>query len=581
MILKRIFSKQLWIFVSIIAIGIFLRLYSPTTTMFGFDQVQILENAEKILRGDLSLIGPRTGPAEMFTGPLIYYVTALFMLVIPKPFTIIATNIALAALTGIVLVFLTSRYLDEKLRKIYLLLWAVSPFLVPMDRITWNPNIMVLASSLVFFPMFKKKEDITLVDIALVFVGCFLGYQAHFAGFFLPFLVIATTALTRKFHAFISFSLASILGISLSFLPTILFDMRHDWLNMRGLQRLLVDRETVNTYQSLERFWQKFVIIIETTGKVLLENNSFQLILVTGAVSFIFFIYLRWRGEHKEHFLNIACWLIVSLLLFSLYRGSTPEYYFLILIPAMLLIHSYILLHILQKNVYGFLLILGLFSFLIQLTDFRKNPLTLNVQVQVANTVKRFVKDHPNSQLVYDMKPVDALGLQYLLQDVETRNDGQKIHLVYPFSNGFASSHISNEVAVWVDSRDYENFNYISSNQFIIQFPKDKQMLFDDNANFLQNALPSYRIFTNEYAPLGKVMTFSRKDRIDIYQHLLNSLDSKQCAIGSEESVCWKQGFIEDQIFWTTNQGDITWIIMTSKDLQEIINPKTILISFP
>ena len=54
---------------AVIIAGAFFRAYMPEAYIFGFDQVQILTNAEAITNGDLTLIGPRTGPADMFTGP--------------------------------------------------------------------------------------------------------------------------------------------------------------------------------------------------------------------------------------------------------------------------------------------------------------------------------------------------------------------------------------------------------------------------------------------------------------------------------------------------------------------------------
>ncbi len=93
--------------------GLLLRAYHLGNYSFDFDQVQIAENSQRILAGQPTLIGPRTGPAAMFTGPLIYYTTAFFLLVVEPPLAVAGNALFLAVVTGGLIYFLTRRYLDE------------------------------------------------------------------------------------------------------------------------------------------------------------------------------------------------------------------------------------------------------------------------------------------------------------------------------------------------------------------------------------------------------------------------------------------------------------------------------------
>lgn len=94
----------------LIVLGTFFRVLFPTNVSLGFDQVQILENASKILQGDLSLIGPRTGPASIFTGPLIYYLTSPILFIFGEVVAVYLTPLLFALITGLVLYWLVFYY---------------------------------------------------------------------------------------------------------------------------------------------------------------------------------------------------------------------------------------------------------------------------------------------------------------------------------------------------------------------------------------------------------------------------------------------------------------------------------------
>ncbi len=145
-------KKNQWFLIfAFIFFGLLLRLSALFIWPFGFDQVQILEAVDKILSGDPTLIGPRTGPAQMFTGPLIYYLTAFFYLLRFSYYSLIVSTLSIALLTGLSIYFLIKRYFGYRFAIIALFIWSFSEFFISIDQVTWNPNLTFLASSLVFF----------------------------------------------------------------------------------------------------------------------------------------------------------------------------------------------------------------------------------------------------------------------------------------------------------------------------------------------------------------------------------------------------------------------------------------------
>lgn len=79
--IQEFLKRPIVIYSLLFLVAAFFRTFSFQRFPFNFDQIQIAENSQKIFSGDLVLIGPRTGPAAMFTGPLIYYVAAPFQAV--------------------------------------------------------------------------------------------------------------------------------------------------------------------------------------------------------------------------------------------------------------------------------------------------------------------------------------------------------------------------------------------------------------------------------------------------------------------------------------------------------------------
>ena len=139
--------------------ALLLRALPYKNTTVGFDQVQILEEASKINSGDFTLIGPRTGPAQMFTGPLIYYFTVPFLLIFGDLATIVIVPLVLSVITGLAIYALVIKYKGPTEALLSVSVWAFSPLLIRLDRVFWNPNLLILATALLYFPLLDNKKN--------------------------------------------------------------------------------------------------------------------------------------------------------------------------------------------------------------------------------------------------------------------------------------------------------------------------------------------------------------------------------------------------------------------------------------
>jgi len=223
--------KNNYLFFIFLIIALTFRSYHWPSSVFGFDQVQILTNAEQIIAGKLTLIGPRTGPADTFTGPAIYYLTAISLLLVSPTQAVILLPLLLSAATGLIIYYLSKCYLGKKTASVATAIWAISPILLNLDRIFWNPNLSLMAFALVVIPLFSSKK-VQKIDLYLIALGSFLAYQAHFSAFLLIPAVLLTILINKRPKIIF---LASLSGLAISLLPTLLFDLRHNFLNIKGI----------------------------------------------------------------------------------------------------------------------------------------------------------------------------------------------------------------------------------------------------------------------------------------------------------------------------------------------------------
>lgn len=436
--------------------ALFLRGIYPSHTVIGFDQVQILENANRIIAGDFTLIGPRTGPADMFTGPLIYYLSAPFIFFFGDVRTITLVPLFLSLITGIIMYVLLHKYVGKKEAMLGLTLWSFSPFLIDLDRTLWNPSLSVLAASLLFFPLLAKKQD-KHVMLSLFF-GAFLSYQAHFSGFLMVGLSGLTILIFKKPWQLLIF-IAS--GLLLSLLPTILFDFRNNFLNAHGLIKLFTEKSGTQLFYFISQVLQNSIVIARISGSFFFTGVSSILTILGG---FMILIKAGIVASNNRYIKQSFIWIETIIIIFSLYRGDTLEYYFILLIPALVVIFVTLFSEMNQKTLALFLTILIVYSCYFTATKHRgQDNLTLNVLTNITNQLE----NERVKSIIYDILPGQDFGAKYFFRNISFVPDGKIIHITYPNTYQFSGLTHYGNVAVWADPRIGEN-NYITTNSYIL-----------------------------------------------------------------------------------------------------------------
>lgn len=478
----KFIHKLSWfqLFAILLFFGIFLRLSAFENWGFGFDQVQIIEEAKKISIGNLTLIGPRTGPASLFTGPLIYYLAAFFYKLGLSYYSLIATTIFIAIITCLTIYFLLKKYFNYKFAFYGVFLWAFSYSLIKNDQVTWNPNLTILASSLLFFSLLSSlNKKVVFLDYLLVFLGSFLAYQAHFSGFiFLPFSVLFFLSNNKK--QALKLFLASTFGFIFSLLPTILFDYRNNWLNLNGFlnffsELALKDRSAY----SMNCLWKSFYTTFESFGNLFFGNFYFpiQALFIIGLLVFCFYIYLflfNKKNLDKKYMLPIF-WILIVTCIFSFYDGDKPAYYFLIQTPAILIIYIY--LYDSFKNRYDtrpLIIIFVILAFVNSfVTFFNFNSFSLINGLKIKEYIYNQSMITPVNKIVFHLSSGNEFGLKYLLNDLQTGNpNGSDWYLSYPNKVTFKEKAF-NGIDIWSQVLDKDKEILYFNDEFRIKTPHD------------------------------------------------------------------------------------------------------------
>ena len=462
-------KKTLLLLILLLALGTFVRVYHIDSFPLGFDQIILLDNGQQILDGHPLLIGPKTGYANVFIGPFTYYLTALALFVIHSPYALVLYQLGIVACTIGLLIFLSYRYLPEKLRWIALVLWLFSPFILTFDRHPWNPSPLNLAAIAALFPLFAKKR-FGWLEWGLVALGSFLGFQSHFSGVFVPLLVLCLT-LKSKLPGVWMLRLSALIGFAISWFPLLVFDFRHNFINLGGLRDLLTKGNSSGSAQILlASIYRSGQTTIENLGKILFSRTNAPLFLSAGILFALLALYLLKKYRQQTLILPVL-WVSLIALFFGFYQGPRPEYYYMLQFPALVLIVAHLLNQISSKALLYFLAFFFVcYSLMVTGKELLEDGLAMRDVVATSRHLQVMNRQTPISQISYDMPRTDAEGFRYLLKDLSFQPDGRRVHVAYPDNVTYTGSIRIGDATVWVDPR--ASNQHFSEPDYLILYPK-------------------------------------------------------------------------------------------------------------
>jgi 4-amino-4-deoxy-L-arabinose transferase-like glycosyltransferase len=358
--IKRLTLPQIVVIIALCA-GAFLRLWNfPNTLQFLGDQGRDASIARHIFQDKKPvLIGPVTSTGNMYLGPLYYYMMVPFlMLTYPSPIGP-AYAIAFLSIATIFLIYYLGRELvGEKAAAIAAVFFAFSSAAITFARFSWNPNPAPFFSLVLIWAVHRALTKNPWYFVVVSTCAAVL-MQLHYvsvlciplAGIFwlVALREVCKQKSQKKLLPFVLATLTAIVVFIAFATPLILFDLRHDFLNLRSLQAFVTgDSGGFNHGGSLFRMYR---VIKETHGRslqILFEVfigkfRQLNTFLVLFTIGFFGWMYRQKKQPHQLGITILLALVIISVIGLSFYQSSVFDHYIAFLYPVTFLLYGVIL----------------------------------------------------------------------------------------------------------------------------------------------------------------------------------------------------------------------------------------------
>ena len=337
----------------IILAGLFLRLYRiQDFYMFLADQGRDAVIIRRIiLLQKFPLIGPPSSVGEVFLGPFYYYVVAPFLWLFQSNPLGLAVGVALLSIgASYVIFYLVKKIVSRNVALILTLFMCSSALLVDIGRFSWNPNLLpyfsFITTSLFFLSLHGKRKVLYSLLFGIAFG---LSFQLHHlaALLILPVALYFLLFLFRKrdFSVF-QIPLVAGLGFMLTLLPFVLFEVRHNFLNIRNLISLFEKQNIVSSGPIMNRLLDVTSAVVQFAFHI-----SVSPLLSYGIVGLVIGSVILILRKKENPFITFQVITFVSLL-FGLSRVNAqaiPHYFHTIYISFYFLL-AVILAFLIQKK---------------------------------------------------------------------------------------------------------------------------------------------------------------------------------------------------------------------------------------
>lgn len=304
-----------------------------------YDQERDYQVVQKILSGDLTLIGPQAvSTAGFYLAPWYYYLLV--------PFFVLFNGHPLYAayLTGLVHLLTTLAlflFLKKHTKHDLIALASSLLYASTLHRTAWNVMFIPLLFILFLNLLLRSRQTPKSFSLLLFLVS--LGIHFHFQFVLLaPFLGIYLLLNRSKLPSLRSKNLALyFIALLIPLLPLIAFDLRHDFINSRSFLNFFGSALTTSSnlpYLQLLRFSARN-IIRETSLYTPLPLNLDYIFLPLAYIGSLIVVLRK-----KRSLLPLALFPVISLFALSLYSPPTwPEYYHLLAVLSFIVLVSYLI----------------------------------------------------------------------------------------------------------------------------------------------------------------------------------------------------------------------------------------------
>ncbi len=331
-----------------LGLGIAVRLINYSNRLyFTWDQGRDAFQLQQILQGNLTLVGPTSGLAGFFLGPLWYYLGVPGMVFSQgNPYLLSLWYTLLASLALPIfwaLAFhLFPNQADKKWAIATAYILALLPGSIKGSTFIWNPLLSLPLVSLGLLSLLKARQSRWWLSLGFLSWALVLQSEFAYGIFFIVPLWVAVGWIRGKF-AFKDYLLAAA-SIGVTLIPQMIFELRHHFIMSHSLMNAVFNStSTVSwlhlfTHRPQELLWvtqalffgemeHASVLMMLLLGVMiwggwhLLKTESWQWRLMASLAILPYCFYLIWRGNEGnffDYYVTPHFILLVPLLMWSL-----------------------------------------------------------------------------------------------------------------------------------------------------------------------------------------------------------------------------------------------------------------------
>lgn len=384
------------ILLMILMLGAFLRFYKirEYMTFLGDEGRDMLVVKRMIVDHKFTLLGPITSVGSMYMGPVYYYFMAPFLWLWNFDPVGPSIMVAIISIFTIALMYkLGAEFFDRWVGLLSAFIYAISRLTVIYGRSSWNPNIVPFFALLIIYCLLKTivKKQYQWLILAGFSLGILI--QLHYVTLmFIPIIICSLFLIRFRIPA--KFYFRSILGFIVSYSPFLLFEIRHNFVNLQSAWRFLWEQK----HSQPPTIFSALNIILDSLIRifwrlVIIENAELTKIFIALVAVLVFFWFKREKAKEKIMAIKvIAVWLIIGIISYGLYQGIIYDYYYGSLFPVPILLSSIALIYLFSINKVGkvitVLILIAIIFFNVKNSSLRIQP---NNMLKNTETISRFI----------------------------------------------------------------------------------------------------------------------------------------------------------------------------------------------
>lgn len=336
-------------------LGFFLRIINlPEWFYFTHDEETITWRVMPLLRDANPFLLGGVTPFHVHLGPWFYYLSALVLKL--SNFNPLGWGIAAAIfslVTMLLLFYIGKLFFNRRVGFIALSLYATSFLMIAFDRHWWPlyfDPLITLVTLLSLYQIIRGKSGyLILLSLALAF-----GWHTDPSNWGLFLLTLVTWIKFRPKIDKKHFNIAVLISL-ISFLPLIVFDIKHQGINLAGVKQYFSETRPDQGW-NLSRFWEVLLYLPHGLSRLIYAGSSdltsiysycrrlpsYPITIIVTVIILGLFILIAWKRHRQPAYWLLGSYFLLLLIGLNLYgnffNSDLFDHYLSTLFPVFFLI---------------------------------------------------------------------------------------------------------------------------------------------------------------------------------------------------------------------------------------------------